>query len=111
MLCRTRKKLSQQKKSKYNYFSKLASSSVETPNAVDALIVSMSSNLKDISADDLIEGSKHVLSSEKGLKQAEESAKIKLANGPTVDEVISKTARFDSAINELGREEDGSLSD
>jgi len=94
-------------KSKYNYFSKLASSSVETPNAVDALIVSMSSNLKDISADDLIEGSKHVLSSEKGLKQAEESAKIKLANGPTVDEVISKTARFDSAINELGREEDG----
>jgi len=94
-------------KSKYNYFSKLASSSVETPNAVDALIASMSSNLKDISADDLIEGSKHVLSSEKGLKQAEESAKIKLANGPSVDEVVSKTAQFDSAINELGREEDG----
>ena len=96
-------------KSKYNYFSKLASSSVETPNAVDALIVSMSSNLKDISADDLIEGSKHVLSSEKGLKQAEKIAKIKIANGPidSVKNAMDKTAQFDSAINELNREEDG----
>ena len=94
-------------RSKYTYFSKLASSSVETPSAVDALIVSMSSNLKDISADDMIEAAKHVLSSEKGLKQAEESAKIKLANGPTAVTVIDKTSQFESAINELNREEDG----
>jgi len=94
-------------KSKYNYFSKLASSSVETLSPVDALILSMSDNLKDISADDIIEASKHVLSSEKGLKQAEESARIKLANGPTTVNVADKTSQFDSAINELDRPEDG----
>ena len=94
-------------KTKYTYFSKLASSSVETPSTVDALIVSISDNLGDLSADDLIQGIKHTFSNKKGIKQAEEAAKRKLAAGPSIVHVADRSSMFDSAIAELDRPEDG----
>lgn len=94
-------------KSRYNYFSKLASSEVKTPNVVDSLIVSMSDHIGDVSADDLIQAVKHVASNKVSMKRVNDLVAKKLSSNVDVVKPLDKVAQLDSAIIDLNKESDG----
>jgi hypothetical protein len=96
----------QSEREKYDYFSKIASSGVRTPSAVDSLLVCASAHIQGYKADDVLEAIKVIAGSKKGMKIAENMAKEKMASKNTVD-VLDKTAEYENAITELDRPEDG----
>ena len=94
-------------KKRYQYFSKLASSNVKTPNTVDSLIISMADHLGDVSADDLIQAVKHVANSEKSMRRINELVSIKLSSEIDNIKVLDKTSQLEEAIKEIDKPEDG----
>ena len=94
-------------KSKYTYFSKMASSNVQSPNTIDALLVSASDNLEGYKADDIVSAIKVIASSEKGMAQVEDLVKNKMDKGIEQNTTLDKTAEMQNAIAELDRPEDG----
>jgi hypothetical protein len=95
-------------KQKFMYFSKLASTSVNTSNTVESLLNSVSSRLEKFSTDDIFSAIKTITASEKGMEQVENIAKTKMQSGIENVNEVDKVAQFENAINELNRPEDGS---
>jgi len=94
-------------KDRYSYFSKIASSTVKTLSAVDALITSASGYIGGYSADDIISAIKVVANSDSGMAQVENLVKTKINDEPKMEKVLDKTAQMENAIRELDRPEDG----
>jgi intein/homing endonuclease len=92
---------------RYNYLSKLSSSAINTPSAVDALVIAMSDNIADQDAFELIEVVNHVAKSKVAIKRIEAIAKSKLSGEGEDKKVVSKQAAIEEAIANLNKADDG----
>ena len=90
-----------------SYFSKVSSSSVRPPSATDALLVTMASNIKNISADDIVDALKVVANDKRSLRKIEKMAVSKSSSPPEMRAEINKSAQVMDAIREIDRPEDG----
>ena len=89
---------------RYGYFSKVASG-VNTPNAIDSLILTVSENLQGFSTDNLFEAMKVVTSSEEGMKMVEASVQNALKQKENVVTTVNKKSDFESALKSLAASE------
>jgi len=92
-----------------NYFSKKASKSLDTPESVDALIISIANNAKSgIKSEDIIDTISYILSKKEAMAKVENRVQTKIASKKAnIETVFDKFSSIDSSLVTLDRPKDG----